>query len=57
VTVKSGIELSVFGEQGAVCSWEVLMVIVAEEVAEVGVVDAGQQGEAEGTHRVSRVEP
>jgi hypothetical protein len=58
VTVKSGIEPSVFGGSEAVCSCEVLMVaIVAEKVAEVGVVDAGRQGEAEGPHRVSRVEP
>jgi|GEM_PF-6906372 hypothetical protein len=33
------------------------MVIVAEKVAEVGVVNAGQQGEADGTRNVSRVEP
>jgi hypothetical protein len=34
-----------------------MVAIVAEKVAEVGVVDAGRQGEAEGPHRVSRVEP
>ena len=35
VTVKSGIEFPVFGEEEAVRSWEVLTVIVVQEVADV----------------------
>ena len=35
VTVKSGIEIPAFGEEEAVCSWDVLMVIVVQEVADV----------------------
>ena len=44
VTVKSGIKFPVFGESKAVRSWDVLTVIVAEKVADIGVVDAGKQG-------------
>jgi hypothetical protein len=42
VTVKSGIELPVFGEQEAVCSWEVLMAMVIETVADAGVRSRSQ---------------